>query len=91
MDRSMHIRLDDETAAAVAELRARGENPSDVVRRALRTRAHGGSSDRHALADHLDAWAEPDDTELWERFLLSHHDGVVPIVRARSERTVDDA
>jgi Arc/MetJ-type ribon-helix-helix transcriptional regulator len=80
MNRSIHVRLDDAAEGAVAELRSRGINVSQVIRDAL----------EDCAAYEREADPSGDDSEVWERFLAKHRsDAEIPIIRAWRER--DDA
>jgi hypothetical protein len=80
MNRSIHVRLDDAAEGAVAELRSRGINISQVIRDAL----------EDCAAYEREADPSGDDSEVWERFLAKHRsDAEIPIIRAWRER--DDA
>lgn len=77
MNRSIHVRLDDAAEAAVAELRSRGVNLSQVIRDAL----------LDCAACEREADPSGRDSEIWERFLAKHRfDDEVPVIRAWRER-----
>lgn len=77
MNRTIHVRLDDAAEGAVAELRSRGINLSQVIRDAL----------QDCAAHQREADPSGDDSELWERFLAKHRfDAEIPIIRAWRER-----